>query len=88
MKRQRNFQQVKVKIHHDKNAPNKTQEEEIRSIPEKEIRIMIVKMIQNIENKVPLQINRLETRIKKMQEMFNKDLKEIEESINNDQYNN
>ena len=45
-------------------------------------------MIQNIENKVPLQINRLETRIKKMQEMFNKDLKEIEESINNDQYNN
>ena len=88
MKRQRNFQQVKVKIHHDKNAPNKTKEEEIRSIPEKEIRIMIVKMIQNIENKVPLQINRLETRIKKMQEMFNKDLKEIEESVNNDQYNN
>ena len=34
-------------------------------------------MIQNLENKVPLQINRLETRIKKMQEMFNKDLEEI-----------
>ena len=35
---------------------------------------MIVKMIQNIENKMELQINRLETRIEKMQEMFNKDL--------------
>ena len=38
---------------------------------------MIVKMIQNLENKMELQINRLETRIEKMQEMFNKDLKEI-----------
>ena len=35
---------------------------------------MIVKMIQNLENKMELQINRLETRIEKMQEMFNKDL--------------
>ena len=39
---------------------------------------MIVKMIQNLENKMELQINRLETRIEKMQEMFNKDLEEIE----------
>ena len=38
---------------------------------------MIVKTIQNLENKMELQINRLETRIEKMQEMFNKDLKEI-----------
>ena len=30
---------------------------------------MIVKMIQNLENKMELQINRLETRIKKKQEM-------------------
>ena len=37
---------------------------------------MIVKMIQNLENKMELQIN-LETRIEKMQEMFNKDLEEI-----------
>ena len=29
------------------------------------------------------QINRLETRIEKMQETFNKDLEEIKESINN-----
>ena len=39
--------------------------------------IMIVKMIQNLENKMELQINRLETRIEKMQEIFNKDLEEI-----------
>ena len=38
---------------------------------------MIVQMIQNIENKMELQINRLETRIEKMQEMFSKDLEEI-----------
>ena len=42
---------------------------------------MIVKMIQNLENKMELQI---ETRIEKMQEMFNKDLEEIKESINNE----
>ena len=41
---------------------------------------MIVKMIQNLENKMELQINRLGTRIEKMQEMFNKDLEEIKES--------
>ena len=38
---------------------------------------MIIKMIQNLENKMELQINTLETRIEKMQEMFNKDLEEI-----------
>ena len=37
---------------------------------------MIVKMIQNLENKMKLQIHSLETRIEKMQEMFNKDLEE------------
>ena len=41
---------------------------------------MIVKMIQNLENKMELQINSLETRIEKMQEMFDKDLKEIKKS--------
>ena len=34
-------------------------------------------MIQNLENKLKLQINRLETRIEKMQERFNKDLEEF-----------
>ena len=41
---------------------------------------MIVKRIQNLENKMELQINSLETRIEKMQEMFNKDLEEIKKS--------
>ena len=56
------------------------QEEEIGNLPEKEFRIMIVEMIQNLENKMELQINSLETRIEKMQEMFNKDLEEIKKS--------
>ena len=38
---------------------------------------MIVKMIQNFEKKMELQINSLETRIEKMQEKFNKELEEI-----------
>ena len=37
-------------------------------------------MIQNLENKVELQINSLETKIVKMQEMFDKDLEEINRS--------
>ena len=41
---------------------------------------MIVKVIQNLENKMELQINSLETRIEKMQETFNKDLEEIKKS--------
>ena len=41
---------------------------------------MIVEMIQNLESKMELQINRLETRIEEMQEMFNKDLEETKKS--------
>ena len=41
---------------------------------------MIVKIIQNLENKIELQINSLETRIEMMQEKFNKDLEEIKKS--------
>ena len=48
---------------HSKNPPEKTNEEEIGSLPEKEFRIMIVKMIQNLGN-----------RMEKIQETFNKDL--------------
>ena len=77
MKRQRNTQQVKEQ---DKCPPNQTKEEDIGSLPEKEVRIMIVKMIQNLENNMELQINSLETRIEKMQERFNKDLEEIKKS--------
>ena len=45
---------------------------------------MIIKIIQNLENKMELQVNSLETRIENMQEIFNKDLEEIKESIKNE----
>ena len=77
MKRQRNIQQVKEQ---DKCPPYQRKEEEIGSLPEKVFRIMILKMIQNLENKMELQINSLDTRIEKMQHRINKDLEEIKKS--------
>ena len=50
-------------------------QEEIGNLPDKDFQIIIVKMIQNLENRIELQKNSLETRIEKMQERFNKDLK-------------
>ena len=76
MKREKNTQQVKE---HEKCPPSQTKEE-IWNVPEKEFRIMIIKMIHNLEDKMELQINSLETRIEKMQEMFNKNLEEIKKS--------
>ena len=49
-----------------KNLPDQTTEEEIGSLPEKEFRVMIVKMIQNLWK-----------RMEKIQETFNKDLEEL-----------
>ena len=49
-----------------KNPPDQTNEEEIGSLPEKEFRVMIVKMIQNLRN-----------RMGKIQKKFNKDLEEL-----------
>ena len=49
-----------------KNPPDQIYEEERESLPEKEFRVMIVKMIQNLGN-----------RMEKIQEMFNKDLEEV-----------
>ena len=46
MRRQKNKQQMKEQ---GKNPPDLTNEEEIGSLPEKELRITIVKMIQNLE---------------------------------------
>ena len=77
MNRQRNTQQVKEQ---NKCPSNQTKEKEIGHLPDKKFRIMIVKIIQNLENKMELQMNSLETRIEKMQEMFNKDLEEIKKS--------
>ena len=59
---------------------HQTKEEEMGNLPDKEFQIMIVKMIQNLENEMELQINSLETRIEKMQERFNKDLEDIKKS--------
>ena len=82
MKRERYTQQVKEQ---DKCPPNQTKEGEIGNLPDKEFRIMILKMIQNLEIKMESQINSLKTRIEKMQESFNKDLEEIKkESICNE----
>ena len=77
MKRQRTTQQVKEQ---DKCPPNQTTEEERGNLPDKEVQIMLLKMIQNLEIKMESQINSLETRIEKMQERFNKDLEEIKKS--------
>ena len=49
-----------------KNSPDLTNEEEKGSLPEKEFRIMTVKIIQNLGN-----------RMEKIQETFNKDLEEL-----------
>ena len=49
-----------------RNPPDKTKEEKIGSLPAKEFRLMIVKMIQKLGN-----------RIDKIQETFNKDLEEV-----------
>jgi len=49
---------------------------------------MIVKMIQNLENKMELQINSLQKMIEKMEKWFNKDLEEKKkkESISSVQF--
>ena len=54
----------------DKTPEKKLNEVEIGNLPEKEFRIMIVKMIQDLGI-------RMEAKIEKMQERFNKDLEEL-----------
>ena len=54
----------------DKTPEKQLNEMEIGNLPEKEFRIMIVKMIQDLGK-------RMEAKIEKMQEMFNKDLEEL-----------
>ena len=63
MKRQRNTTQMKERI---RNTEVQINEEEIGKPPEKEFRIIIVKMIKNLENKM-----------EKMQESINRDLEEL-----------
>ena len=63
MKRQRNTTQMKEQA---RNTEVQINEEEIGKPPEKEFRIMIVKMSKNLESKM-----------KKIQESVNKELKEL-----------
>ena len=63
MKRQRNTTQMKEQTRITEVQIN---EEDIGKLPEKQFRIMIVKMIKNTEN-----------RMEKMQESINKDLEEL-----------
>ena len=63
MKRQRNTTQMKEQI---RNTEVQINEEEIGKLPEKEFRIMIVKIIKNLENET-----------EKMPESINKDLEEL-----------
>ena len=63
MKRHRNTTQMKAQA---KDTEVQRNEEEIDKLPEKELRIMIVQMIKNLERKM-----------EKMQESINKDLEEL-----------
>ena len=61
---------------HGKNPQDQTNKEEMGSLPEKEFRVMIVKLIQNLRNKMEAQINRIEVWVEDIQNVFNKDLEE------------
>ena len=63
MKRQRNTTQIKEETRITEVQIN---EQEMGKLPEKQFRIMIVKMIKNLENKM-----------EKMQELINRDLEEL-----------
>ena len=65
MKRHRNTTQMKEQT---RNTEVQINEEEIGKLPEKEFRIMIVKMFKNLEN-----------RMEKMQGSINKDLEELKD---------
>ena len=69
MKRQRYAAQMQEQT---RNTDVQINEEEMGKLPEKEFRIMIVKMIKNLESKM-----------QKMQESINKDLEELKNKHTN-----
>ena len=69
MKKQRNATQMKEQT---RNTEAQINEEEIGKLPKKWFRIMIVKMIKNLENKM-----------EKMQESINKHLEELKNKHTN-----
>ena len=62
MTQQRNLFQTKEK---DKTPEEQLSEVEIGNIPEKEFRVMIVKMIQNLEKRIEAQTERVQVMINK-----------------------
>ena len=69
MRQQRNMYQTKEQ---DKTPEEQLSEMEIANLPEKEFRVMIVKMIQELRK-------RMESQTEKTQEIFNKELEKSKE---------
>ena len=67
MEKQKVISQIKTQ---DKISEKQLNKEEIGNLSEKEFRIVIVKMIQDLRK-------RMEAKINKIQEMFTKDLEEL-----------
>ena len=65
----------------DQTPEEQLSEVEIGNIPEEEFRVMIVKMIQDLRK-------RMEAQTEKIQEMFNKELEDINNKQTDEQYNN
>ena len=57
MKSQRKRNQIKEKV---KTLEEQLSEVEIRNLPEKDFRVILVKMIQDLENKLEAKIDKLE----------------------------
>ena len=74
MKRQRNTTQMNEQT---RNTEVKINEEEIGKLPENEFRIIIVKLIKNLENKM-----------EKMQESIHKGLEELKTKTYRDKQHN
>ena len=73
MKNQKVMSQIKGQT---KTPERQLNEVETGNLPEKEFRIMIVKMIQDLRK-------RMEAKLEKMQEMFTKELKNKQAEMNN-----
>ena len=81
MRRQTNTQQIKEQ---GRNLPDQINEEEIGSLPEKEFRVMVVKMIQNLGNKMEKireSFNKALEELKSKQTMMNNTINEIKNSL-------
>ena len=64
-----------TKQKHSKKKKNPLNDEEIVKLPEKEFRVIIVKMIQDLGK-------RMEAQIKNLKEMFNKEIEDLKSKIN------